>query len=128
MNKRHRSFLIGSRKVGEGELPLIIAEVAQAHDGSLGTAHAFIDAVAESGVEAIKFQTHIASAESSSREPFRIKFSQQDATRYDYWKRMEFKPEQWQATRIDLFQFPIFGRSCGFTGESGNAMLEDRIW
>lgn len=75
----------------------IMAEVAQTHEGSLGQAFAFIDAVAASGADAIKFQTHIADAESTPAEPFRVKFSRQDATRYDYWKRMEFTPAQWQA-------------------------------
>lgn len=74
----------------------IIAEIAQAHDGSLGMAHAYIDAVAKTGANAIKFQTHIAAAESSIHEPFRVKFSKQDATRYEYWKRMEFSLEQWK--------------------------------
>jgi N,N'-diacetyllegionaminate synthase len=74
---------------------LIIAEVAQTHDGSLGQAHAFIDAVAETGANAIKFQTHIAEAESTPSEPFRVHFSKQDANRYDYWERMEFSEQQW---------------------------------
>ncbi len=78
---------------------LIIAEVAQAHDGSLGMAHAFIDAVARAGVDAVKFQTHLAAAESSPSEPWRVKFSFQDATRYDYWKRMEFTEPQWAGLR-----------------------------
>lgn len=73
----------------------IIAEIAQAHEGSLGIAHSYIDALAQTGVDAVKFQTHIAEAESSIHEPFRVKFSYEDATRYDYWKRMEFTPEQW---------------------------------
>lgn len=77
-------------------MSFIIAEIAQAHDGSLGTAHAYIDALAGSGIDAIKFQTHIAEAESSIYEPFRVKFSKQDKTRFDYWKRMEFSLEQWQ--------------------------------
>ncbi len=73
----------------------IIAEIAQAHDGSLGMLHSYIDAVSQTGVNAIKFQTHIAEAESSLFEPFRVKFSYVDNTRYDYWKRMEFTYEQW---------------------------------
>jgi N,N'-diacetyllegionaminate synthase len=75
--------------------PFLIAEVAQAHDGSLGFAHSYIDAAAQAGAHAIKFQTHIASAESTLDEPWRVKFSYADRTRYDYWKRMEFSEEQW---------------------------------
>ena len=73
----------------------IIAEIAQAHNGSFEKALEYVDALAGSGIEAIKFQTHIAAAESSIHEPFRIKFSDQDATRFGYWKRMEFSKEQW---------------------------------
>jgi len=73
----------------------IIAEIAQAHDGSLGLAHAYIDAIADAGADAVKFQTHIAEAESTLDEPWRVKFSSQDKNRYDYWKRMEFSDEQW---------------------------------
>jgi len=76
-------------------MAFLIAEIAQAHDGSLGILHSYIDALASTGVDAVKFQTHIAEAESSAFEPFRIKFSYEDATRYDYWKRMEFTPQQW---------------------------------
>lgn len=36
--------------------PVIIAEVAQAHDGSIALAHSYIDAVSEVGADAIKFQ------------------------------------------------------------------------
>lgn len=73
----------------------LIAEVAQAHDGSLGQAHAYIDALAETGVTAVKFQVHIAQAESSLFEDFRVNFSYEDRTRFDYWRRMEFSEEQW---------------------------------
>ena len=76
----------------------LIAEIGQAHDGSLGQAHSYVEALRGTGVDAIKFQTHIAEAESSIHEPFRVKFSKQDATRMDYWKRMEFTELQW----IDL--------------------------
>lgn len=90
------SFKLADYTIGSGSPCFMIAEVAQGHEGSLGMAHAYIDAVAEVGVDAIKFQTHIADAESTLDEPFRVKFSRQDSTRYGYWKRMEFTFEQWQ--------------------------------
>lgn len=77
----------------------VIAEVAQGHDGSLGLAHSFIDLAAEAGVDAIKFQTHIAAAESTPDEPWRVAFSYEDATRYDYWQRMELTEPQWRGLR-----------------------------
>ncbi len=73
----------------------IIAEIGQAHEGSLGIAHSYIDALSNTGVTSVKFQTHIAEAESSEFEDFRVKFSYEDKTRYDYWKRMEFTIDQW---------------------------------
>jgi N,N'-diacetyllegionaminate synthase len=90
------TFHIGDTPVGAGHPSFIVAEIGQAHDGSLGTAHAYIDAVAGSGANAVKFQTHIAAAESTPAEPFRVKFSRQDTTRYNYWKRMEFSDEHWR--------------------------------
>lgn len=75
---------------------LVNGEVAQAHEGSLGMAHAFIDAIADAGADAIKFQTHLAAAESTLDEPWRVKFSLQDATRFEYWRRMEFSESQWR--------------------------------
>jgi N,N'-diacetyllegionaminate synthase len=75
--------------------PFLAAEVGLAHEGSLGLAHKFIDAVATTGADAVKFQTHIAEAESSPEEKFRVSFSYEDATRFDYWKRTAFTVEQW---------------------------------
>jgi N,N'-diacetyllegionaminate synthase len=89
-------MFIEKRKIGPTERPFIIAEIAQTHDGSLGHALAFIDVAKDCGADAIKFQTHIASEESTPGEPWRVKFSKQDATRYDYWRRMEFSRDQWR--------------------------------
>lgn len=78
---------------------VIIADIGQAHEGSVGMAHSYIDALANTGVDIVKFQTHIAEAESSLEEPFRVDFSFEDNTRYDYWKRMEFTPDQWDGIK-----------------------------
>jgi N-acetylneuraminate synthase len=78
----------------------IITEIAQAHDGSIELAHSYIDALSKTGVDAVKFQVHIAEAESSIHEPFRVKLASQDKTRFDYWKRMEFTLQQWKDLKI----------------------------
>ena len=75
---------------------LLIAEIGQAHDGSIGLAASYIDAVADIGADLVKFQMHIAEEESTLDEPFRTKFSLEDASRLDYWQRMEFSRDQWQ--------------------------------
>lgn len=87
---------IGDREVGSGRPALLIGEVAQTHDGSLGLAHAFVDAIADAGADAVKFQTHIAAAESTAAEPFRVPITSQDASRLDYWRRIEFSEEAWR--------------------------------
>jgi len=97
---------------------MIVAEVAQGHDGSLGMAHAFIDAIANAGADAVKFQTHIASAESTPGEPWRIKFSDQDSTRYDYWKRMEFTEEQWFGLKRHVDERGLIFLSSPFSSEA----------
>jgi len=59
---------------GRAEAPcLMVGEVAQAHDGSLVMAHAFIDAIAAGGADAVTFQTHIGSAERTPGEPWRVR-------------------------------------------------------
>ena len=104
--------------------PLIIAEVAQAHEGSLGMAHAYIDAAAKAGAGAIKFQTHIASSESTLDEPFRIKMSSQDKKRYDYWKRMEFTKIQWAELKNHAEEKNLLFLSSAFSKDAVDLLEE----
>jgi N-acetylneuraminate synthase len=90
-----RTFNIASRSVGPGHPCLVMAEVGLLHEGSLGLAHCFIDAIAEAGADAVKFQTHLPDFESTPLEKFRVAFSTQDATRPDYWRRTAFSEPQW---------------------------------
>jgi N,N'-diacetyllegionaminate synthase len=125
---------------------LVIGEVSLTHDGSLGLAHAFVDAIATAGADAVKFQTHIAAAESTPSEPFRIKFSLQDASRYDYWKRLEFSEQEWRGLADHARERGLLFLSSPFSfeavdmlerigmplwkiasGETGNTLLLDRI-
>lgn len=130
---------------GEGRC-FVIAEVGLTHDGSVGLAHAFIDAIADTGADGVKFQTHIASAESTPSEPFRVNFSHQDCTRYDYWRRMEFSESQWRELREHAEEKDLVFLSSPFSleavelldgigmqmwkipsGEVGNISMLDRV-
>jgi N-acetylneuraminate synthase len=125
---------------------IVIGEVAQAHDGSLGMAHAHIDAIADAGADAVKFQTHIAAAESTPGEPWRVRFSYEDDTRFDYWRRTEFTEEQWAGLREHAQQRGLAFLSSPFSveavellervgvaawkvasGETANPVLLDRV-
>ena len=68
---RH-DITIANHVIGEGNRCFLIAEIAQAHDGSLGFAHSYIDLAHQSGADAVKFQVHIADAESTLDEQFRV--------------------------------------------------------
>jgi len=75
----------------------IIAEIGSVHDGSLGNATRLIDAAAECGVNAVKFQTHIAPAETLPDAPMPPFF--QGEPRYAYFERTGFTRKQWQALK-----------------------------
>jgi len=115
--------------MSESELELgadrcfVVGEVGLAHDGSLSLAHAFIDAIADAGADAVKFQTHIASAESTPSEPFRVPFSRQDASRYDYWARTEFIEDQWRGLAAHCAERQVVFLSSPFSIEAV-ALLE----
>lgn len=93
-------------------------------------AHAFIDAIAAAGADAVKFQTHIAAEESTPQEPWRVKFSPQDETRYAYWQRMEFTKEQWLGLKRHADEAGILFLSTPFS-ESAAEMLREigmKVW
>ena len=74
----------------------IISEIGLSHFGSIDHAINLIDKSKKSGADYVKFQTHIADAESTLDEKFRIKFSKKYVSRYDYWKRTEFTLKEWK--------------------------------
>lgn len=85
---------IGNRNISDKNPPFIIAEIGQTHNGSIEKAFKFIDKVKINGGDAVKFQLHIASEESTLDEPFRIKIKN-FKSRYEYWKSVEFSNEEW---------------------------------
>ena len=106
---------------------MIIAEIGQAHDGSVGILHSYIDALAKTGVDAVKFQTHIAEAESSAFETFRIPFSYVDKTRFDYWKRMQLTTAQWIEVKEHCHKAGLEFISSPFSCKAVDILEEARV-
>jgi N,N'-diacetyllegionaminate synthase len=77
---------IAGKKVGTDAPALIVAEIGNNHDGSIRLAERLIEAAAEAGADAVKFQTHIAEAEMLPSTPTPPHF---DEPRWDFTKRME---------------------------------------
>ncbi|GGC11345.1 pseudaminic acid synthase [Cellulomonas carbonis] len=55
-----RSVRVGDHQVGEDHRPFVVAEMSGNHNGDLGRALAIVDAIAESGAQAVKLQTYTA--------------------------------------------------------------------
>ena len=72
-----------------GPRVFVIAEIGNNHDGSIRQAERLIEAAAQAGADAVKFQTHIAEAEMLPSTPTPPHF---DEPRYEFTKRMELSP------------------------------------
>ncbi len=81
---------IAGRELGPGRPALIIAEIGNNHDGSVRQAERLIDAAAEAGADAVKFQTHIAEAEMLPSTPTPPHF---DEPRWEFTRRMELSED-----------------------------------
>lgn len=66
---RLHTFEIGGRPVGRGAPCFVIAEAGANHNRDIGVARALIDAAADAGADAVKFQTYTGADLYSSRTP-----------------------------------------------------------
>ena len=71
----------------------IIAEIGSIHDGSFGNALKAVEAAIACGANVVKFQTHIAEAETLMNAPMPTYFTGEP--RYQYFKRTAFSKNQW---------------------------------
>jgi sialic acid synthase SpsE len=73
-----------------GPRVFVIAEIGNNHNGDVDLAEQLIEAAAEAGADAVKFQTHIAEAEMLPSTPTPPHF---DEPRWEFTKRMELSKD-----------------------------------
>ena len=100
----------------------IVAEVGSVHDGSLGNAHKLIDAVAASGSDVIKFQTHIPAAETIRDAPAPPYFKGEP--RFEYFERTGFTREQWKELKAHAESVNLGFLSSPFSVEAVDLLEE----
>ena len=71
----------------------VIAEAGMNHDGSLGNAIRMAEVAADCGADAVKYQLHDASAETTRDAPSPPYFRHE--TRWEYFERTAFTDEEW---------------------------------
>ncbi|MCM0018587.1 MAG: N-acetylneuraminate synthase family protein [Tagaea sp.] len=102
--------------------PFLIAEIGSVHDGSFGNALKLIEAAAAAGADAVKFQTHIASAETLRDAPMPPYFKGEP--RFEYFERTGFTPAQWRALKAACEAARVTFLSSPFSLEAVD-LLED---
>jgi N-acetylneuraminate synthase len=100
----------------------IIAEIGSVHDGSFGNAIKLIEAAAACGADAVKFQTHIAEAETLADAPMPSYFAGEP--RMAYFRRTGFSPDQWRQLRDACLRCGVVFLSSPFSLEAVD-LLED---
>lgn len=101
---------------------LLIAEVGSVHDGSFGNAQKLIETAADCGADAVKFQTHIADAETLSDAPAPSYFKEE--SRMEYFKRTGFTLERWKQLKAKADECNVLFLSSPFSLEAVD-MLEE---
>jgi N,N'-diacetyllegionaminate synthase len=103
---------------------LIIAEVGSVHDGSFGNAQKLIELAASCGANAVKFQTHLAAAETLRDAPMPPYFTGEP--RYEYFERTGFSVDQWKqlaalakANNIEFLSSPFSVEAVALLEEVG---------
>ncbi len=100
----------------------VVAEVGSVHDGSFGNAKKLIEVAASCGVDAVKFQTHIAAAETLRDAPMPPYFKGEP--RYDYFERTAFNRDQWKTLKAHCEAHGVEFLSSPFSIEAVE-LLED---
>ena len=107
--------------------PEIVVEIGNSHEGSIGIAKSMIRMAKDAGARTVKFQMHIAEYEGTADEPFRVAFSDQDKTRQDYWRRVNFDLDGWKVISRYCESLGIEFLCTPFSVEAAKVLFENRL-
>lgn len=94
------SFPVGNRRIGPDAPVFIIGEAGVNANGDLALATRLVDAAAEAGVDAVKFQSFLAedvAAPAAPKAPYQIAATGDGESQREMLKRMELSPEHHRA-------------------------------
>ena len=89
------SVQIQNRKVGPGQPAFIIAEAGVNHNGDMALAHRLVDAAADGGADAVKFQTFVAErlvSPAASKAEYQIQNTGTTGSQLEMLGRLELTP------------------------------------
>jgi len=126
-----RAFLrivqIGSRAVGEGQPCYVIAEAGVNHNGDLGLARKLVEAAAEAGADAVKFQTFRAAALASTQAEkavYQKAATGAGETQRAMLERLELPDEAFRELKAHAERCGITFLSTPFDTESARLLIE----
>jgi N,N'-diacetyllegionaminate synthase len=105
--------------------PWIIAEVGSVHDGSFGNACKLIELSARCGANVVKFQTHVAEAETLENAPAPSYFKAEP--RLAYFRRTAFSRDQWRELQRVAHANELAFMSSPFANEAVDLLEEIEI-
>lgn len=94
----------------------IIAEFGMLHEGSFGNACKMAEVAKQCGADTVKFQTHIAEAETLPNAPMPSFFKGEP--RFEYFSRTAFTLDQWKKLRVHCDEVGIEFMSSPFSIEA----------
>jgi N-acetylneuraminate synthase len=118
---------ISGRKVGYGYPCLIVAEAGVNHNGSPELARRLVDAAAEAGADAVKFQTFKVDrlvTRTAPKAGYQIQATDNAESQYEMLGRLELSPETYRDLMVHCQKRGILFMSSPFDEESADFLDE----
>lgn len=100
----------------------VIAEIGMTHDGSFGLATQLTQSAIDSGVDIVKYQWHIAEAETLKDAPAPSYFTNE--SRFEYFTRTEFSVEEFKGLVQQCHEHGVLACISVFSLESVDRVVE----